>query len=105
VATAADRDRQLVIAAEPERANDVVGVRAAGDQRGTPIDHAVPDRARVVVVGVTGANHAAGEGLLERAHVGIPYASRPRHEATVASRIRDVENASSCRSGVLMVSI
>ena len=94
-----------MIAAEPERANDVLGVRAAGDQRGAPIDHAVPDGARVVVVGVTGADHAAGERLLERAHVGIPYVSRPRHEATVASRIRDVENASRGRSGVLMASI
>jgi hypothetical protein len=49
VAAAADRDDQVAFAREADRLDDVVGARAAGDERREAVDRAVPDAARLVV--------------------------------------------------------
>jgi hypothetical protein len=64
-------DRQLVLARVAQRERDVVGVRAAGDQRGPPVDHRVEDGASLVVAGGGGVELVAGEAL-NRSHLSPP---------------------------------
>ena len=61
VATATDRDEQLVLAGEPHRLGDVVGAGAAGDQRRATIDRPVPDPAGIVVALFTRAQESAAK--------------------------------------------
>ena len=52
---------RLVITSEADRRGDVVGVRAARDQRRPPVDHRVEDDARLLVVGVLRTDQPAAE--------------------------------------------
>ena len=61
VAATADCQRQLPVAREGNHLRDVVRVGDARDQGGTPVDHRVVDLARLLVGGVVGADHLAGE--------------------------------------------
>ena len=61
VAAAADRQRQVVLGGEADRPGDVVGVRAAGDQRRAAVDHRVVDGARLGVGRVVGTDQLAAE--------------------------------------------
>ena len=67
VATAADRQRQAAVAGEPDALGDVTGVARPDDQGRAPLDHGVPDPARLGVAGVPGparrTAQASGEGL------------------------------------------
>ena len=56
VAAAADASGRSCSRAKPTTVGDVVGARAARDQRRPLVDHRVVDRARLVVVGVVGAD-------------------------------------------------
>ena len=66
VAAAADRHEQIVLARETHRPDDVAGLRTAHDHGGSSIDHAVPDRASLVVVGRVGPDHATVKASGER---------------------------------------
>ena len=61
VAATANGHEQIVIAGEADAGHHVVGACAARDQRGTLVDHAVPDLARGVVAAVGGTQQRAGE--------------------------------------------
>ena len=67
VAAAADRDHELLLARESKCRDDVVDVRRPNDERGPPVGHPVPDRARPVVPGVVREDDLAGERLAEGA--------------------------------------
>jgi hypothetical protein len=49
VPTAADGEQQPVLAREVDRAHDVGGPGRAHDGGGVPVDHGIPDRARLLV--------------------------------------------------------
>ena len=66
VPAAADGERQLVLGGEADSGRDVVGVGAARDRGRALVDHAVPDAARGVVLGVIGCDDVAGQALGER---------------------------------------
>ena len=69
VPTAAHRQRQLLLAGEVDRGDDIGHVDAAGDQRRAPVDHAVVDLARLLVAGsVAGANQIAAHSRAEVLH-------------------------------------
>ena len=86
VATAVDRERQVLLACEVHRGHDVLRARAARDQRGPAVDHAVEDLAGFVVLGVirmdeppteTGQFEARrGHGFLPQ---GPPISGSPSH--------------------------
>jgi hypothetical protein len=59
VAAAPDGQRQVVAAGEGDDLGDVAGTGTARDQRRAPVDHRVVDLARLVVVGVVGADQPA----------------------------------------------
>lgn len=61
VPPAAHRDRQVMVAREIDRCDDVGSAGAAGDHAGMPVDHAVPDAAGRVVVRVAGAQQLAAQ--------------------------------------------
>jgi len=61
VATAPDRDDELLLPGETERRDDVFGARRPHDQRRPPVDHAVPDRTRRVIARVVGPYDLPGE--------------------------------------------
>ena len=65
VAAAADRDRQVALAGEPDRLLDVVGAGAAGDQRGLPVDRAVPDPAGLGVALLARSQQRAAEAVAQ----------------------------------------
>ena len=52
MATAADGELQVLAAGELHRGDDVRDAGSADDQRRPLVDHAVPDRPRLVVAGV-----------------------------------------------------
>src|SRR5699024_7104368 len=52
VATAADGDYQVVVAAESHRRDHIVGVYRAHDESRAAVDHAVPHAPRLVVAGI-----------------------------------------------------
>jgi hypothetical protein len=58
---AAHPDLKIVLAGEPDRRDHVVGARTAGDHPRTPVDHGIPDRARLVISGVARHQHPAIE--------------------------------------------
>ena len=58
---AADRGRQPVLAGHGDRGHHVLGAGAAQDQAGPPVDHGVPDPARLLVLGVVRADDLALE--------------------------------------------
>jgi len=66
VAPAAHGEGQAVLASEAHRSDDVVAVRAASDERRPPVDHAVPDAPRRVVLPVAGPDQDAGEIAVQR---------------------------------------
>ena len=91
VAAAADGDREVALAGEPERGGHVGGARGAGDQRGPAVDRAVPDLAGLVVVVVAGAQQLTLEG-------------RGRHAGTVprgaaAGQVHDLYFRGPCAVG------
>ena len=59
--------REVVAAGEGDGRHHVVGTRAAGDDGGVALDHAVPERSGFLVVGRPGREHGSvevgGEGL------------------------------------------
>jgi hypothetical protein len=55
VATTAHRDQKLMRACEIDGIDDVGNATTARDQRWSPINHAVPDLAGVIVTSVAGA--------------------------------------------------
>src|SRR5262249_48964687 len=67
VATAADRDEQVVSAGELDGRDDVSHPGTADDKRRAPVDHAVPDFAGGLIAGIHGTQqltaHTAPEGL------------------------------------------
>ena len=70
VAAAAHGHEQLVRAREVHGAHDVRGAQAAGDHRGTTIEHAVEDLARVLVPGDVRQQQLAAQPGAEVLHVG-----------------------------------
>ena len=65
VAAAADGHGKVVLAREEDRGHDVVGGRAAGDERRTLVDHPVEDGAGVVVATVGRDDQLAGEAAAQ----------------------------------------
>ena len=63
VATGAHRDKQITLAGEADRGDDVGDAGAAGDPGWAAVDRAVPDRAGLVVAFVFGADHRAMDGV------------------------------------------
>ena len=63
VPSAAHRQQQVVVGGEPDAGDDVGHAAAPGDHGRPPVDHAVPDLARLVVGRIAGLDHFA----LERA--------------------------------------
>lgn len=57
----ANCDEQVVLPRELDGRAHVVGALALYDQRGLFVDHGVPDGARLVVAGITGAQHSASD--------------------------------------------
>ncbi len=70
VAAAPHRDEELVLAGEAERRRDVVRARDARDHAGALVDHRVVDGARVLLVGVLGAEQPPLESRERRARRG-----------------------------------
>jgi hypothetical protein len=65
MASSAHGDDQVVLTREADRGDDVVDRGAASDQRRAPVGHAVPDNARLVVLGMVWPNKLALEAILE----------------------------------------
>ena len=65
VAAAVDRKREIVIACDPNRGRDVVGIGAAGDEHRSAIDHAVEHGSSLVV----GAGPGVDELTLEAGQI------------------------------------
>src|SRR5207248_3470741 len=61
VAAAADREREAAVAREADRVSDAGGVFGARDERRPAIDHRVVYGARLLVIGVVGADEAPAE--------------------------------------------
>ena len=59
VPTAVDRQRDALVASQVHGCDDVVGVRAPGDEQRPPVDHAVEDGPGLVVAGVAGREQLA----------------------------------------------
>jgi hypothetical protein len=62
VAAAADRNRNALILRQTERGGDVVGTGDEDDGGGPWVNAADHDRSKMVVVIVTGCDHAAADG-------------------------------------------
>ena len=54
--------RRSALTRESDGRDDVGDSRAAGDERGTAVDRAVPDAALLLIAGVPGADQVAAEG-------------------------------------------
>ena len=65
VAAAADGDRELVLAREADGGDHVGRPGTADDERRSPVDHPVPDAARLVVPGLAGSDHGPIEPRLQ----------------------------------------
>ena len=65
VPAAAHREEEVVRAGERDRAGDVVGPGAAGDQGGAPVDHRVVDLPGLVVLGILGPDQLATKARSE----------------------------------------
>ena len=61
MAAAADGERQVVVARERDHPCHLIRRRGPGDQRRPLVDHRVVDAARLVVLGVVGADQATPE--------------------------------------------
>lgn len=59
------REEQVLLAREVDGVDDVRGPGALHDQRRPAIDEPVPDRARIVLAGITGAQHLPPHALNE----------------------------------------
>jgi hypothetical protein len=98
VAAGAHRDKQIVLAGEVERGDDVGDAGTAGDPAGSSVDSAVPDRAGLVVAFVVGSDHRAVNGVAETPVVGgRRHPCRFRSHATtvrrcVAARLDRISN-------------
>ena len=68
VAAAAHRHRQLVLAHEVHRGDDVGDAGTHDDEQRTLVDHPVPDPAGVVVLGVTARDDPSAQAGLEVGH-------------------------------------
>ena len=82
VAASAHRDGEPLLARETDRDRDVLGARDADDAGRAPIDHPVPERARLVVARASGRQHVAahvGAQSLEPDHVEISRHGRRDH--------------------------
>ncbi len=76
VPATADREGDVVLAAEPHARQHVRDVPAAGDRRGPLVDHAVVHRTHLVVARVGGHDHLAperGGELVERGDLGCGH--------------------------------
>jgi hypothetical protein len=54
-------DRQLTLASEPERGDDIRHAAALRDARWVPVEDRVPNDPSAVIVGITGKYQAAAE--------------------------------------------
>jgi hypothetical protein len=79
VTAAPHRDHELALPRKADRSGDVVAARRPHDQRRPAVDHAVPDPARRVVVGVAGAHDLARESLRQPAKIPHPSAPSARY--------------------------
>ena len=77
VAAAPNRDDELLLTGEAEGRDDVVGAGRPHDQGRPTVDHAVPDRARIVVAGVVGAHDLAGESVGQLGQIPRSHRHRP----------------------------
>ena len=75
VATTADRDLEVTLAAEADGSDDVLDVQGSDDQGRSPIEHRVPDPPGIVVAGGIGRHDLA----LERAAKFVELGAR-RHD-------------------------
>jgi hypothetical protein len=93
-----DRDRQVLLASEADRADDVIHAFATSDDRRSAVDHPVPHDPGGVVARASGQHDLALERLAERrqrghAHRGrrlAPHGSTGCHTGRHAVRIRTV---------------
>jgi hypothetical protein len=65
VAPSAHRYQQLVVASEVHGVHDVGSPRAASDEPGGSVDHAVPDPAGGIIAIIAGSQQLAAQALLE----------------------------------------
>jgi hypothetical protein len=75
VAAAPYRDLQILRPSEADRRDHVVRPGATGDDRRAPVDHAVPDPARGLVVRVVRKDQIAAQAFPELRDVGCAQAS------------------------------
>ena len=68
VSAAADRDQEILSAAEVHRRNHVGHVRAARNEARTLVDHAVVKLARLVIAVITRLNQGSAERLCEHSN-------------------------------------
>src|SRR6202030_3082514 len=88
---AADARREAVLAGHGDRGHHIRGARAAQDEARPPVDHGVPDRAGLLVLGVVGADDVALElpgQLLGDAQTQLLVDARPTHAGTSAPSTR-----------------
>ena len=78
VAAAADRDRQSLPAREVDRRDHVGHAGAPGDQRRPPVDHPVPDLARLVVARLVRPDQPPAQARPERRHGPLVEGRGPR---------------------------
>ena len=70
VAAGAHRHKQVTLAREANRRDDVGDSGAASDEGGAAVDRTVPDRARGVVAFVVGIDHRAADRVAQTLEVG-----------------------------------
>ena len=89
---------QVVLARELHAGDHVGHAEAARDERGPPVDHRVPDGARLLVAGVAGCNHRPAKTRLQRVNRlarQIEFAAIPREHVHTTSGRRTLD----CGSG------
>jgi hypothetical protein len=69
VAAAANGDLQIVLLGEGQGRRDVAGIRAPHDRRRPTVDQQVEAEARLLIRGVGGRQHVAGERSAEQSEV------------------------------------
>jgi hypothetical protein len=70
VRSATYRDLQIASPTEADRGSDIGSGRAPSDDRGTPVDGAVPDGASLVISRVIGDKNLAGDRCPEILDIG-----------------------------------